>query len=240
MLPLIRTAARLAITDLGAFAVVGGVAVAARLGRAHRATVDIDTVVDDDTLPSALDVLRNLDGASAGDGPAYRVYLDGTRVEVIGTSAVTEPDLDGLDDRQVLFVAGHRWALETATPVTLTGDGGIRATVPMARASALVAMKLGAIQDRRATGGLDKRGSDAWDMYRLLTDLDIGVIAAEVRSTVAPLRRALAAAATEILVEHAARTIGWLRSGDAEMASLRADDLIAVGTDLVGRLKARQ
>jgi hypothetical protein len=54
---------------------------------------------------------------------AHRVYLDGTKVEVIGTGAVTELDLDGLGDRQILFVAGHRWALETATPVTLTGDG---------------------------------------------------------------------------------------------------------------------
>ena len=157
MLPLIRAAARMAVADLGPFAVVGGVAVAARLGRAHRATVDIDTVVDDDTPPSALDVLRHLDGASDDDGPAYRVYLDGTKVEVIGTGTVTEPDLQGLDDRQILFVAGHRWALETATPVTLTDDGGIRATLPLARASALVAMKLGAIGDRRAAGGLDKR-----------------------------------------------------------------------------------
>ena len=240
MLPLIRAAGRLAITDLGGFAVVGGVAVAARLGRAHRATIDIDTVVDDDTPPAALDVLRHLDGASTDDGPAYRVYLDGTKVEVIGTGAVTERDLEGLDGRQILFVGGHRWALETATPVTLVGEGGMRATVPMARASALVAMKLGAIGDRRATGGLDKRASDAWDIYRLLSDLDIGVISADVQSTMEPLRRAVAAAATEILVEHAGRTVGWLRSGDAEMASVSADDLIAVGTDLVARLETPQ
>jgi len=237
MVGLIRSAGRLADAQLGGFAVIGGVAVTARLGRAHRATADIDTVVDDDSPPDALDVLRHLDGAVSDDARAHRVYLDGTKVEVIGTGAVTEPDLDGLDDRQILFVAGHRWALETATPVTLTGDGAVRATVPVARVGALVAMKLHAIQDRRVGGGLDKRASDAWDIYRLLTDLDVGVAAGELRSTMAPLRRVVAAAATEILVERPGRTVGWLRSGDAEMASVRADDLIAVGTDLVARLE---
>lgn len=236
MLPLVRAAGRLAGADLGAFAVIGGVAVTARLGRAHRATADVDTVVDDDTPPSALDVLRHLDGATPDATSEHRVYLDGTKVEVIGTVEVTEPDLDGLDDRQILFVAGHRWALETATPVTITADGGVRATVPMARASALVAMKLHAIQDRRAGGGLDKRASDAWDIYRLLTDLDIATTATELRSTLAPLHRVVIAAANEILVEHAGRTSGWLRSGDAEMASVRAEDLVAAGTDLLARL----
>lgn len=166
MSPLVRAAARLADADLGAFAIIGGVAVTARLGRAHRATADVDTVVDDDTPPSALDVLRHLDGATSDVTREHCVYLDDTLVEVIGTGAVTEPDLDGLGDRQILFVAGHRWALETATPVTRTADGGIRATVPMASASALAAMKLHAIQDRRVGGGLDKRASDAWDIYR--------------------------------------------------------------------------
>jgi len=238
MLPLVRAAARLADANLGAFAVVGGVAVTARLGRAHRATADIDTVVDDDTPPSALDVLRHLDGATPDETRAHRVYLDGTKVEVIGTGAVTEPDLDGLDDRQILFVAAHRWALETATPVTMTADCAVRATVPVARASALVAMKLHAIQDRRVGGGLDKRASDAWDIYRLLIDLDTAKTAAELRSTLATLRRVVVAAANEILVDRAVRTSSWLRSGDAQMASVRADDLVAAGTDLLTRLNS--
>lgn len=89
--------------------------------------------VDDDAPPDTLDVLRHLDGATFDAASAHRVYLDGTKVEVIGTGSVEEQDLDGLDDRQILFVASHRWALETATPVTMTADGGVRATVPMAR-----------------------------------------------------------------------------------------------------------
>ncbi|MCU1346411.1 MAG: hypothetical protein JWL70_2677 [Acidimicrobiia bacterium] len=167
----------------------------------------------------------------------YRVYVDGTKVEMIGTGAITDLDLDGLDAREILFVAAHRWALETATPVILLGDHGTRATVPMARASALVAMKLGAVQGRRAAGGVDKRASDAWDIYRLLTDVDVATTALEIQSALPGLQQAVAAAVRDILVDHAGRTHGWLRSGDSETASIRAEDLVAAGTDLLVRLR---
>lgn len=239
MLPLIRATARLGDADLGGFAVIGGVAVSARLGRAHRATADVDTVVDDDRPPDALDVLHHLTGATPDATHRHRVYIEGTKVEVIGTGAVTELDLEGLNDRQIHFVAAHRWALETATPVTLIGEDGTRATVPMARPSALVAMKLHAIQDRRLVGGSDKRGSDAWDIYRLITDLDIGGTAKELRSMLPSLTRVVVAAANEILVERASRTRGWLRTGDAQMASVGSDDLIAAGIDLIERIAGR-
>lgn len=97
---------------------------------------------------------------------------------------------------------------------------------------------LHAIQDRRVMGGTDKRASDAWDIYRLLTDLDIGVTSAELRSALPSLRRVVAAATADILVERAGRTRGWLRTGDAEMASVGSEDLVAAGTDLLERLKA--
>lgn len=236
MAPLVRTLAKVAAANLGSFAVIGGVAVTARLGRAHRATADIDTVVDDDRPPPALEVLRHLDGAVLDDARAHRVYVDGTKVEVIATNAITESDLVGLDDRQTLFVASHRWALETATPLTLAGDGGVRATIPVARPSALVAMKLHAIQDRRAGGGLDKRAGDAWDLYRMLSDLDTSVLASELSDALPSLRRVVVAAAQEILVDRAGRTTGWLRGGDAAMASVTAEELITAGTDLLNRV----
>ena len=160
-------------------------------------------------------------------------------MEVIGTGAVTELDLEGLGDRQIHFAAAHRRALETATSVTLIGDDGTRATVPMARPSALVAMKLHAIQDRRFAGGSDKRGSDAWDIYRLITDLDVDETAKELRSMLPSLTRVVVAAANEILVERASRTRGWLRTGDAQMASVGSDDLIAAGIDLIERIAGR-
>lgn len=90
MVRLVRAAAKVADAHLGNYAIIGGVAVSARLGQAHRATADIDTVVDQ-----------------------------------------TE---------------------------------NVRATVPVATPGALFSMKLHAIQDRRANGGLNKRAGDAWDM----------------------------------------------------------------------------
>jgi hypothetical protein len=51
--------------DLGPYAIVGGVAVAARLGQAHRVTRDVDTVVDQDHVPTAIAVLQALPSATA-------------------------------------------------------------------------------------------------------------------------------------------------------------------------------
>jgi hypothetical protein len=51
-------------------AIVGGVAVAAWLGQAHRVTRDVDTVVDQDHLPAAIAVLRgrvHVPGSSQGE-----------------------------------------------------------------------------------------------------------------------------------------------------------------------------
>ena len=53
MVRLVRTAAKVADAHLGSFGIIGGVAVSARLGQAHCATADIDTVVDDLT-PAAV------------------------------------------------------------------------------------------------------------------------------------------------------------------------------------------
>ena len=57
---LVRAIAQMSSADLGPYAIVGGVAVAARLGQAHRVTRDVDTVVDQDHLPAAIAVLRGL------------------------------------------------------------------------------------------------------------------------------------------------------------------------------------
>src|SRR5439155_24751893 len=51
MVPLVRAVAALADAGVGRYAIVGGVAVAARLNQAHRATADVDTVVDETTPP---------------------------------------------------------------------------------------------------------------------------------------------------------------------------------------------
>ena len=61
-----------------------------------------------------------------------------------------------------MFIASHSWALATATPLTAAsvGSDAGNATAPFATASALVAMKLHAIQDRSGDSQA-KRAGDA-------------------------------------------------------------------------------
>lgn len=239
MRSLVAAASRFAEAGLERYAIIGGVAVNARLGRGHRATADLDTVVDDDIVPTALEVLTNLDGTVIDPAADHRFYIEGTKLEIIGTHSVTDDDLAGLDDLQTLFIAGHRWALDTATPLRLMADdGSSTATVLVARAGALIATKLHAIQDRRARAGIDKRSGDAWDIYRLLTDLDPdGAVAAELSNAPRQLRRTVQNAAQRILVESPGRTRGWLSSGDDRMGSVTVEELVHVGETFIAHLE---
>lgn len=161
MVRLITAAARVSEAGLGAYAIIGGVAVAARLQKTHRATADLDAVVDDLVLPPAIEVISHLPGARPDPDSPHRVLVEGIKIEIQGTAPLRPGDLAGLTDKQTLYVGAHRYALEHATPVTLVAaDGDVRATVPVATAGALVAMKLHAIEDRSPAGGIDKRGSD--------------------------------------------------------------------------------
>ena len=239
MRSLVVAASRFAESGIERYAIIGGVAVNARLGRGHRATADLDTVVDDDIVPSALEVLANLDGTVIDPAADHRFYIEGTKVEIIGTDSITEDDFAGLDDLQTLFIGGHRWALDTATPMRLMADdGSSAATVLVAHAGALIAMKLHAIQDRRARAGIDKRSGDAWDIYRLLADLDSdGAVAAELSNAPRPLRRTVRAAAQRILIESPGRTKGWLSSGDDRMGSVTIEELVHIGEAFLAHLE---
>jgi hypothetical protein len=139
---LVAAAAKIAGSQLGRYAIIGGVAVSARLGQAHRSTADLDAVVDDATPPPA------------------------------------------------------------------------------------IAMKLHAIEDRRPSGGIDKRASDAWDMYRIFLDLDRGgAVRSELGRLPQPLRRVVGQALQRIFIERAGRTSSWLRSGDDRMAAVNPEEL---------------
>lgn len=158
---LVRVAARF-FADQGGrpVALVGGLAVMARLATMHRATTDVDTVVDQVGDP----VL----GAVA-DAPAVSTSYDGVTVDVMATSSLP-PDAADLpdDEHHRLFVLAHRWALETAAPLTLVVHGvtDSEAELTVATSPALLACKLHAIADRRdARAG--KRESDARDIFRL-------------------------------------------------------------------------
>lgn len=239
MVSLVRAVAALGDAGLARYSVVGGVAVSVRLGQAHRATADVDTVVDETTPPDAVTALLALPGTERDPTGGHRVRVRGTKVEILGVGPLGEGDLDGLPPKAALFVAAHSWALETATPVTIISgdDRSVRATAPFATPAALIAMKLHAIEDRRATSGQDKRAGDAWDMYRLLVDLDAdGTVRTALAAAPPRLRSLVREAAERVFVVDATRTRGWLRSGDDSMGAVSAEDLRAVGQPLVAAL----
>lgn len=204
MVRLITAAARISEAPIGPYAIIGGVAVTARLGHAHRATADLDAVVDDLSRPPAIEVISRLPTAEPDPSSPHRIVVEGIKVEIQGTEPFGPADLEGLTEKQTLYVGAHRYALESATAVTLmAGDAHVRATVPVATPGALVAMKLHAIQDRRPSSGVDKRAGDAWDIYRLLLDLDrTGRVRQELRGLTTPLRLVVAAALRRTFLEH--------------------------------------
>lgn len=239
MVGLVRAVAALGRAGIGRHVIVGGIAVTVRLGQAHRATADVDAVVDETTPPDAIEALAALADVERDPGSAHRLWVAGTKIEIQPVGPVTDADFEGLTDRQALYVAAHTWALETAIPATLiaAADDQVRATAPFATPAALVAMKLHAIQDRRPSGGVDKRAGDAWDLYRLLTDLDAdAAIRTALASGPPPLRTAVRQAAQAVLVDGATRTRSWLRAGDARMSAITAEELRFLAEPLVAAL----
>jgi hypothetical protein len=119
MVGLIQAVAALGDSGLNDYVIVGGVAVAARLGQAHRATTDVDTVIDEVAHPNAIEILLAHPDALPDPSGAHRVRIAGTKVEMIGVGPVDDDSFEGMTDLQTLFVASHTWALATAMPLTL-------------------------------------------------------------------------------------------------------------------------
>ncbi len=239
MVGLIRAVAGLGQTGLDHYVIVGGVAVAARLGQAHRATIDVDAVIDEVAHPDAIEALLALADAQPDPTAAHRVQLGGTKVELIGVGPVDDSSFAGMTEMQTLFVAAHTWALDTATPLTLVAaaDPTVRASAPFATPAALFAMKLHAIQDRRPTSQPEKRGSDALDLYRLLLELDAdGSLRVALAAAPAPLRRATRAAAQKVLIDGAVRTRGFMSAVGDQTGPVTADELRYLAQPVVNAL----
>jgi len=239
MAGLIRAVAAINESGLEGFVIVGGVAVAARLGQAHRATTDVDTVIDEVAHPDAIETLLALPNAQPDPTGSHRVRIGGTKVEIIGVGPADDTALDGLTELQTLFVSAHTWALSTATPVTLVSgaEPAVQATGPFATPAALFAMKLHAIQDRRPTSRPEKRSSDALDLYRLLLQLDAdGSLRADLTSAPSLLRSAVCAATQRVLIDDAARSRGWLSASDDEAGPVTADELRYLARPVVDAL----
>lgn len=108
--PLLDVAAKvLTHPDLPDAALFGGLAVTIRVAAhttSYRATADVDLVTGDDT-PTLVELLTR------DHNSPEPVVIGDIKVDVIATGAVTDADLAGIDDGPRLFVAGHRWALDT-------------------------------------------------------------------------------------------------------------------------------
>lgn len=238
MVGLVRAVAALGDAGLGRHAVIGGIAVTARLGQAHRATADVDTVVDYTTPPDAVQAVLALPGGEPDPDADHRVWFEGTKIEFLPVRPVAIGELDGVPDRNALFAASHAWALDQATPLTVLAqeDPAVTATAPFATPGPLVAMKLHAIQDRSVSQGMDKRGGDALDIYRLLLDRNAdGAVTAELVAAPDPLPGLVADAARRILLDGAPRTVGWMRAGDG-LSAVSADELRLLAEPVVAAL----
>lgn len=219
------------------YALVGGLAVTARLATRHRPTFDVDTVY----VESEIDVVQVLvdNGAERqGDGV---VLPQGVKLDLIAVGYLDPAGLP-VDPRQRAFVLSHRWALDSADAMTLqvideAGGVTVQVQAPVASASALVATKLQSTLSRREALR-HKRASDVFDLYRLLDvhDADGGVSTAfaDAPKDLAALSREFA---TQLLVDEAERSVRWMRAGGGpEMQEIEPADLRAVGEPFVGRL----
>jgi len=166
--PLVTSLAALAeAVPIGEFAVIGGLAVLARLQGAHRVTYDLDTVAtqhgDELTAVEAVISTEGVDG-----------LLLGTKIDCIAVGDVPasdiSPDLLPEGEADCIFVLAHRWALDTAEDLTLIAEEGgevvAEARCRIATPASLVAMRLQSAPKRRAARA-EKAGGDYLDLFRL-------------------------------------------------------------------------
>jgi hypothetical protein len=204
--------ARCGLTD---WALIGGLAVMARLSESHRVTGDIDTLSRQVDPPPKMALLR-----VAREETSTGVLLsDGTKVDLIEVAPTL--DLAALPDGtgQRMFALAHWWMADTAEEVVLSVVGGERGQVGvvaverlrLATPAALVAAKLQSIPSRRARA-LDKRESDAYDVYRLLRADRDGDIARALAGAPGDLGPWCRGAVHDLLVANATRSARWLRN----------------------------
>ena len=157
------------------FALIGGLAVMARLGQAHRGTQDIDTTVDQQgAIPSELDVVVDADTAPYEGGRAgRRVKIDSIEVGYTPAADLNPADLPD-EEFPRAFVLSHRWAFDTASALALRclqrqGPDTVVAC-RVASPAALVAMKLQSAP-RRPGARVHKAANDYLDLALLLSNL---------------------------------------------------------------------
>jgi hypothetical protein len=229
-----RAVARLAELEphLPEFALIGGLAVMIRLGQPHRATNDVDTVSDDE---------GGLFDALVADGLDRRgdsVMLDADlKLDVID---VSEGDPDYLP------FATHRFAFDTRTAVELVirphQHGAVAsATLPVARPSALVAIKLAISEGTGRQRDPRKVGSDAFDVGRLLQRYGPDALADELLDVAEPsLVGRIIDLAERHLVDQVDRTVAAIvRSSVQGVERIEPGQLELLGRGFIRRLQRR-
>jgi len=159
----IGSIAQLAPTDP---VIIGGLAVMCRVGGEHRPTLDIDSAFNSET-DTPTTALLVADGIAIAGDAIQRVRIDDAAVDVIDTFPIVADDLPD-DPAQRLFVCAHRFAYESAIPVTFVGTSN-RATVRVASVEALISMKAHALRFGRPQRRATKRSSDLYDVIMLTT-----------------------------------------------------------------------
>ena len=223
-------------------AIIGGLAVTCRLGHVHRATGDVDAVVDEVVGVAANSGAQLLVEAGIADPDPgdreHRVFVDGTKLEIIDTQALPADVSDIEPPLPRLFVLGHRWALESAEPLrVVVAASDVDVVLPVAMPAALVATKLHAFCDRQQD---EKRASDAYDIYRLLETRDRdGTVAKTTRNGPRGLAEVVLDLMVERFVDGAARAVRYLKAyGDPAWPQITTDDLHRVVGSFTSRLRA--
>ena len=237
---MVRAADRaLGVPDLR-LAIIGGLAVTCRLGHVHRATGDVDAVADellDVAADSGAQVLVDAGIARPDpEGRDHRVFVDGAKLEIIDTQPLPD-DVSEIAPLPRLFVLGHRWALESATPMRVVVTGtDVDVELPIAIPAALVATKLHAYCDRQAD---EKRASDVYDIYRILETRDAaGDVAQAMNDGPSALAEVVGQIMRERLFDDAVRANRFLRAyGDPVWRGITSDDLRRVVGAFTARLR---
>jgi hypothetical protein len=228
---LVRVAAQLEMAPLGPHVLVGGLAVMSRLAAVHRATQDIDTVIET-SVEEAVEVIA----AGVGERDPQRTsraIIDGIKVDLIETGPFTADDIAGMPDADRIFLIAHRWALDTSTTIEIVAGQAV-AELQVASPAALIGGKVSALVGRRG-GEAHKRGSDIYDLYRLVVAYDRQGALGNAVATAPFGFPALVGKQLAALVADAQRAVLAMQSGGIRRGEVTPDDL----RDAIGPLADR-
>jgi hypothetical protein len=199
-------------------ALVGGVAVLVHV-QGHRVTEDIDSAVQGDVSETRRRLLLVAD--PPGDRDALVVMPNGVPVDVLVAGA--RPPRAGIGEAREAKAHAARWAIETAELTAVGTDPRSRrgpVTLPVARPSALVAMKTVSSADPKRGG---KAATDLLDLWRLLADDPIAAVTTveELRGAPEQLRRWVHERLTALFVDDPDGFVSRMPPGPGAVGSVQ-------------------